>query len=330
MSNCIWITWETQRRSIELARKFGCTLYLIEKKGIFRYPYSFFATIFVFLKKQPDFLFVQNPSMILASLACIFGVLSKTFVVVDRHTTFRLKKPHSGTFRIWLFMRLHYFTLKWADLTIVTNDYLANLVRKAGGNAFVLPDMLPMLEMKETKKLKGKINLLLISSFGLDEPISEVIDAMKAFIKEDVYLYISGNFKKINKNLLNSAPPNVVFTGFLPDQEFVDILFSVDLVLVLTTSDYCMLCGCYEAISAEKPLITSNKSVLKNYFNNAIFVENTKEDIYQGIHNAIRDIPQQIEKTRRMKENIELLWKDFYQNLEIQLEKELSEKLTRK
>ena len=119
MNKRIWISWEKQRRSIELSKRLGCKLYIIEKSGLFRYPYSIFKTILILIKERPDLFFVQNPSMFLATLACIYGFVTKTYIIVDRHTTFRLAKPHSGSFKIWLFMKMHYFTLKHADLTIL-------------------------------------------------------------------------------------------------------------------------------------------------------------------------------------------------------------------
>lgn len=314
--NKIWITWEKQRRSIVLAKELGCTFFMLEVEGLFRYPISIFKTIVVLARERPDYLFVQNPSMVLATLACLYGRVSKTIVVVDRHTTFRLNKPKDEqSLSIWIFMKLHYLTLRLADLTIVTNDFLASLVRNAGGTPFVLPDMLPSLKKENTRVLKGHHNILLISSFGADEPIAEALDAMKVFGDDDVFLYITGNCNRLDSDLLDSAPQNVVFTGFVSDQEFVDLLFSVDAVMVLTTSDACMLCGCYEAVSAEKPLITSDKEVLVEYFKEATFVNNTASGISDGIKNILKNIPDHAMRSTRMKSNIGKLWEVYFANL---------------
>lgn len=313
----IWISWETQRRSVELSKKLGCRLYIIEKKGFLRYPFSFFKTLVILMDERPGLLFVQNPSMILAALACIYGLITKTFIIVDRHTTFRLNKPHSGSFRIWLFMRLHYFTLKKADLTIVTNNYLAQLVELAGGNPFVLPDMLPSeLNPKQKIYLKGGRNILLISSFGLDEPIYQVIEAMKDFIEDDSYLYITGNYKKLDAKLPEKVPPNIIFTGFIPEQQFIDMLFSVDAAMALTTSDYCMLCGCYEVVSAQKPLIASDKKVLKDYFDKAVFVDNSSLGISKGIREVINNLDYYTDQSKKMNKEISRKWEKLYDNLE--------------
>lgn len=313
--NRIWITWEKQRRSIELSKKLGCKLYLFDREDIFRYPHSIIMTFYILCKERPRLLFVQNPSMFLAALACLYGFISKTIVIVDRHTTFRLNKPHSGSFSIWLFMRLHYFTLKWADLTIVTNDFLAGLVKKAGGNPIVLPDVLPEFKPSKVIPLKGDKNILMISSFGLDEPIVETIEAMKGFIKDNIYLYITGNYKKLDSEIIANVPPNVVFTGFIPDLEFFNMLYSVDAAMALTTSDYCMLCGCYEIVSAKKPLITSDKEVLREYFKEAVFVSNSIPGISEGIRTVTNNIDYYVSKSINMNEEISLCWEKLYNDL---------------
>jgi len=218
-------------------------------------------------------------------------------------------------------MRLHYFTLKKADLTIVTNDYLSQLVKLAGGNPFVLPDMLPKLNVRNPISLKGKRNLMMISSFGLDEPIYEVIEAMKDFAKDDICLYITGNYKKLDPNLPKKSPSNITFTGFIPEQQFIDMLFSVDIAMALTTSDYCMLCGCYEVVAAEKALVTSDKEALKDYFDGAVFVDNTSPDISKGIREVINNLNYYTGQSKKMNSEISQKWERLYDDLESYLSK---------
>ena len=319
--NRIWIAWERQRRSIEMAKKVGATLYIFDFGGKLRYPICFIKTLLTLFKERPRILFVQNPSMILASMVCIYGLVSDTHIVVDRHTTFRLDKdkPSLKNFpRIWVFMQLHYFTLRYADITIVTNDFLADIVTKLKGRPFVLPDALPGLTPTDFYKLKAKINLLLICSFDPDEPIQAVFESMQKLHK-DIRLYVTGNYKKLDPDLKNKIPEKVELMGFIPDQTFINMLFSVDAVIVLTTAEYCMLCGCYESVAAEKPLITSDKSVLKEYFTDALFVDNTPDDIREKIEKMVKNIDVYKDKTLKMKHKILIDWQKRYQKLEIML-----------
>ena len=92
----VWFTWERQRRSIELAKTFRCKLFIIEYNGFKRYPLSILKTICILKKTKPDILFVQNPSMILATLACIYKLIYNTTVIVDRHSTFLLSERNKN------------------------------------------------------------------------------------------------------------------------------------------------------------------------------------------------------------------------------------------
>jgi glycosyltransferase involved in cell wall biosynthesis len=192
-------------------------------------------------------------------------------------------------------------------------------VRQSDGRPFILPDKMPGLTSLKKINLKDKINIMLISSFGKDEPIKEVLDAMRHLEDKNICLYISGNHRKLNERIDNLAPKNVVLTGFLEEQDFINMLFSVDAVMVLTTIDHCMLCGCYEAVAATKPLITSDKNVLREYFKGAIFVDNTSKGISEGIRNMVRNIETYREKIKDLKEILTIQWKDKYNNLELLL-----------
>jgi glycosyltransferase involved in cell wall biosynthesis len=328
MKKKVWINWETHRRSSELSKALGFRYFCFDYKGLIRYPVSLYKTINILIKMRPKILIVQNPSMILAGFACFCKKLFNIFLIVDRHSTFRLNKPHSGSLRTWLFMKVHFFTLKNADITIVTNNHLSGIVKKSGGNPFILPDKLPSFTHVNNMKLNGKkVNMLMISSFGNDEPIAEVIEAMSQLVgKYDVMLYVSGDYRKHRYNIEKSCPENVVLTGYLSEQKYIDLLYSVDGVIVLTTSDSCMLCGCYEAVAAEKPLITSDKEVLCQYFYNAMHVKNNSKDISESIIKLICNIDDCKEKVKKMKIEIEKSWRNQCRKLCHAIEEQINNK----
>lgn len=320
-TNKIWITWETQRRSLTLARHLGCKLFIFDIEGFFRYPLCLVKTLLTLIIHRPKLLFVQNPSIVLAAFSCFYSSITGTKLVVDRHSNFRLNKPRSGSFPIWLFMRFHYYSLKHADLTIVTNNYLADLVRRAGGRTTILPDKLPEFSSYFTDCHKENTRLLLISSFGSDEPVREVIEAFSMLKRKNCELFITGNFKKRLSEIPSHLPPKLHLTGFIPDSQYIELLITSDIILVLTKADYCMLCGCYEAVAAEKPLITSNKQVLREYFNQAVFVENHSESIHRGIIKVLQNPNYYKKKITAMKLDIKKRWDSHFSTLETLLNK---------
>lgn len=315
----VWIAWEVQRRSLELSKALGCDLYIFDFEGILRYPRCIYNTLKVLISSQAKVVFVQNPSMILAAIACIFKFISKRAVIVDRHTTFRLNKQRTVSLDWMVFDLLNNFTIKNADLTIVTNEYLAGIIRDMGGRAYVLPDKLPDLEKSRAIQLEG-FSIFMISSFGMDEPVAEAINAAGKLEEQGVRLYISGNPNKLNPATRKNSPCNVIFTGFLSEQDFIDHVYAADAVMALTTADYCMLCACYEASAAGRPLITSDKQVLRQYFAGSVFVDNTSEGIYNGIVELMEDYEPCLNNAAILKEQVNSKWRKTFDSFMEQIE----------
>ena len=196
-----------------------------------------------------------------------------------------------------------------------TNKFIAEIVQKKGGRSFVLPDKIPILKHTGISSLQGKHNFLCISSFAADEPVGEIISAFNE-LDSSYRCYITGNYKKLHTSVIGSASNNIIFTGFLDEQEFINLTYSVDAVIVLTDVDYTMLCGCYEAVSACKPLITSNKSVLRDYFEGALFIDNSKEAIKHAVKTISGNIDHYKNLIVKLKDTLVPAWNEKSRHLE--------------
>ena len=318
----IWIAWEKQRRSIELSKSFGCDLFFVIESGILRYPISVIKTYNIIKRERPNVIFVQNPSMVLAVLStCLIKVLFKCHVIVDRHSNFLLvKKKRVFLFEL-LFQFLSYLSIKFADLTIVTNKELYTFIDILGGKVMVLPDKIPQLiPSKEILGLKRKKNILFISSFADDEPIHEMSEAAAEFSDEDIMFYFSGNYKKYKRIEHISSNENIILTGFLSDNDYIDVLHAVDIVIVLTTMKYTLLCGCYEAIAASKVLITSDTPTLKELFDSAVLVKNQSNEIAKGIRYALMNEKVLKEAIVKMEICLNQKWEEQFQRINILIE----------
>ena len=308
----VWISWEIHRRTRELSKTFGADLFVYNcdsSHGPFlRYILSSFYTIRYLFSSRPDILIVQNPSLFLASLACLLKIYFKYKLVVDRHTNFWLEAENSFRPKALVFTLFSKYSLRHADLTIVTNTYLKDIVEKKGGRGFVLTDKLPALERKNKKDLVGRWNIVFISTFSDDEPYLEVFKAAK-LIQSDVFIYVTGNFKKIMDRIPEEMPPNLVLTGFLEEQDFIDLLFSADAIMDFTTAEWTLVCGGYEAISAGKPFITSDKVVLREYFNKGtIFAENNYLSISDAVNSIISRYNQYESEIKALKGEKTIEW----------------------
>jgi hypothetical protein len=230
--------------------------------------------------------------MVLAAVATIWGKVARVPVIVDRHSTFMLNRKYRVTPGLILFRILNELTLRLADLTIVTNRFLADIVERKGGRAFVLPDRLPEIAAKAQPKFEKNTSVssfLVVGSFADDEPLGAVIAASAEMGEQRPRILVSGRVAKAPPDILRKAEGLVEFTDFLPDAEYLKLVSEVDGVVVLTTADHTMLCGCYEAVAAENALITSNKGVLKEYFDSAVFVDNSPESIADALRGVMVD-----------------------------------------
>jgi hypothetical protein len=302
--NAIWVTWENQRRNRELSATLGIPIYELDdidriKNRIKKYVRGLSRTAIIYLRRRPEIVFCQNPSLILSA----FTILLKPFfgfrVVVDAHNAGIF--PNAGKSKLLSFLSRQ--TQRLADLTIVTNTTLLNHVRKNGGRGFVLPDKIPQIRGAGKVPLRGEKNILFICSFGDDEPY-EIIPEVAAKLDRKIFVYVTGDYRKTDLNPA-AMPDNVVLTGFLSESEYVAMLNSVDATIDLTTRENCLVCGAYESVGAGKPMVLSKTRTLMNYFNRgAIYVEHTTEDLRRGIKEVLgsrEQLGRQVEELQKMR-----------------------------
>ncbi|MCK5394846.1 MAG: hypothetical protein KAJ32_02590 [Gammaproteobacteria bacterium] len=306
----LWVTWEVQRRNRSLSTELSATLVEIisDKHRLFRYLTSVYKTLSSIKHHKPEILFVQNPSIVLAFTTVIYHKLTKLPVVIDAHNSgiYPSAKDRS------ILNSLARFIIKNTPLTIVTNDNLANYVASAGGRAAVLPDPLPeIMDNYTRKKLKGDFNVLFICSWADDEPYQNVIEAAH-LLSDNICIYITGKHKS-NEASIQRLPDNVILTGYLSEADFNSMLFSCDLILDLTTRDDCLVCGAYESLATNRPMILSETIALKNYFkDSAIYTDNTTQDIAKKIKFSLSRLSQLEARTIDVKEEITCNWQHMF------------------
>jgi glycosyltransferase involved in cell wall biosynthesis len=303
----VWVTWENQRRNITLSRELGAVLYIVGYGGrgrLARYLSCLRKTVAILGSEKPDLLFVQNPSIVLSLFAVLYGKAFRTPVIVDAHNAGLF--PFGGE-KDWA-NRLAKFLLRQATVTIVSNDGLAVHVEAEGGTPFVLADPLPAFPAVEPASLKGRRNVLYVCSYAADEPYREVIEAARS-LDDETFIYVTGNPGKKLERIPGGIPRNVVITGFLPEGQYASMLASVDVVLVLTNREDCLVCGAYEAVSMGKPLVLSDTHALRAYFRRGtVFTDNSVGDIGKKITEAIEIISPLAMEIRALREELSASW----------------------
>lgn len=284
MSNVLWVTWEEQRRNGEIAHAISADFYPIIVKGsrIKRYLSSLWKTFNLYRKQRPRTVICQNPSVVLALFTVWAGRWFGFRVGIDTHNGGLALDSNSQ-----LLKKIATYLQKAANFIIITNEPLKRLVEKNGGVAVVVPDKIPTIERAPAIKLDHEKNLLFVCTYAKDEPYKEVFEAARLVATEaDVGIYVTGRYQ-VHLNPDNYSP-NLHFLGRIPWPQYEAMLQSVDGVIDLTTREYCLVCGAYEAVAVEKPLILSNTEALKTYFHTGvIYSENDRAALAYAIHKLL-------------------------------------------
>lgn len=312
-----WITWEDHRRSRELAKCLESEYVVITAGGPsgIRHIILALKTLGTLWRKRRHSIVVQNPSRVLAAVASLFKLFLRYRLVVDRHTNFRLGKGFSLNPAIWFVIGCSEFSLRVADLTIVTNQYLKELVESKGGRAHVLTDPIPeSVAPPQTRKHSGNFVIFFVCTFSEDEPFEEVIGAAE-LLDKSVEIQISGNYQKVGLGP-SKLPQNVKLTGFVSNEDYDELIGKADGVIALTKAEWCLVCGGYEAVSVEKPLITSETSSLKLLYGDAaIYTRHTPEDIADSIGTLISNYDWMVEQSKKFKKKYREDWAENFSHL---------------
>jgi len=283
----VWGAPHGSHRSEFMAQHLGMDLkhiYITAKRGKYYAPFKYFGqlvtTLIFLVRKRYQLVFVQAPPIFSVLPVYLYSLLSSTEFIIDAHTPSLL-----GPIWAWT-LPLHRFLSRRAITTIVTNDYLQKLVASWGANAFVLEDP-PIIKPSISRPMRlknGALNVVMVSTASPDEPVEEVLEAARDL--PEMCFYITGDYAKSRQYIVDSAPPNVHFMGYLRE-DFYPLLAAADVIVDLCVEDHQFLSGANEALGLGKPLITSKGPVLEGYFNQGtIHVHNTPTGIRQGLLEA--------------------------------------------
>ena len=284
----IWLTWEVQRRNRSLAKAVGATLHemLYSGNAVARYCVLMLRTFRVVRRARPAVIYYQNPSLILSTLLATlkFLRLTRARLIGDFHNA-GVNPPVARFLVPWI--------VRHSDLIIVSNRNLEPEIVALGGRCLSLPDPIPNLEGAHLEGAHLEVGpgaasnaepfeVFFICSWASDEPIVEVLRAAEiiAARRPDMVMSITGRPKLAKVGWTDPVPGNVRLTGFLAEPEFERRLLAAAVVLDLTTRADCMVCGAYEAVSAEVPMVLSDNQPTRDYFRKgALFTDNTAASI---------------------------------------------------
>jgi glycosyltransferase involved in cell wall biosynthesis len=147
-----------------------------------------------------------------------------------------------------------------------------------------------------------------ICSFEKDEPYQEVIEAAR-LLDPSIYFYVTGNYRKASLEVIEKAPSNVMFCGYLSEPDYINLLYSCDVIMDLTLMDNCLVCGAYEAVSLGKPTILSDTKALRHYFSKgAVYSGNTAQEIAASVRYFLDNQEKLNDEALLLKPHMEKQW----------------------
>ena len=280
----VWGPPELGPRSTVLARELGLRppafLSSVTRRGWLaapaKYAYQALATVRLLRRDRPRVVVVQSPPSWAVAVVGIDARLRGTRYLVDAHSA-------AFTERIWRWPGpFHALFTRAAIATLVTGEVLARAVRADGGRAIILADIPTDFDVPLVRHPEGPFTVAVVNTFAADEPLDALIEA--AGRHPAVQFRITGRVGPARGATVAAAPPNVAFTGFLPDAEYHRLLAGAHAVACLTTRDHTMQRGACEALSLERPILTSDWPILRAYFERGtVHVANTPDGIADGI-----------------------------------------------
>jgi glycosyltransferase involved in cell wall biosynthesis len=262
--------------------------------ALFRYVAQFAATLILLLRARPAVVFVQSPPNLAVLCAFIYRRLTGSHYVIDAHSAALLSawwtKP------AWFNSLL----AKEAIATIVTNEHLQEVVAKWGARSFLLRDVPTDFTTPTPTPLRQGFTITVVNTFARDEPLSEVLEAARQEL--DVQFLVTGRKPMSPSAIVSSAPSNVRFTDFLPNDEYYRLLASSHAVVCLTTRNFTMQRGACEALSLARPIITSDWPLLRTHFRmGTVHVDNTAASIAEGIRLMRKDYARYESEVRSLR-----------------------------
>jgi len=275
----LYFVWrDYQRRAETLAARLSADI--IYMPNVFRsrwfrpldYLIKTIKTFAVIWKRRPSVCIFQAPPLF--SVLPVF--LLRSPYIVD---------AHNAIFQAWWGrLPLSNILARNAERLIVHNEEIQGLALKQfpDSKIVVLRDPLEHISGGGRRSLE---KILFICSFNSDEPFELITTIVKNHPEKKFFL-TADKFRlprAIRKNLELSS--NVVFTGFLPTDQYHALLLSCAACIVLTNREASQPSGACEALSSDTPLILSKTSLTEKLFGQwAMLVDNDPESITQALN----------------------------------------------
>jgi len=275
-----------------------------------KYIAQWLRTWQILFQQRPRFVYITNPPVFAVLCVFLYCRVMGARYIMDTH-------PPALYSRKWRWtVPLQRLMIRFAYVNIIDQERYATLFESWGGRAVILerpPRDIQFSTLEHIAK-PGAFSVSVVNTFAADEPLDPILDAARQL--PQVHFYIMGDTAMAKPGVIQNAPPNVTFTGYLRGKDYWNRLYSSQAVMVLTTYPYSLLGGAQDGVLLHKPLILSRQPVLTDFFRKgAVFVENTAAGIVKGVQEAQAQESQLIQESCELQEEQSQRWETNFQRL---------------
>lgn len=303
-------------RATNLAAALGCKVSFQYETGMnkrwqapFRYFVQAAKTWRTLQAEKPDAVIARTPPVFGPLVVAAWCAVKRKHFVLDCDTgTFHSPKWKWAGF-------LHRWLARRAMTTLVIDQAALRKVQSWKVSVSSFQDKVPvMVPPASSIGSQGQLRVAVISSFDVDEPVAELLDAAR--LLPHVTFYHTGDPERASSKLLENKPKNVILTGFLRGGDYTGLLKNVHGLVVLTNEPNALNCGAYEAMAIEKPAVVSDWDEMRNYFSRGfIHVKNTPPAIAAGITKMLDELPILTGEIRQLRVMREAEWQQKFEKL---------------
>jgi glycosyltransferase involved in cell wall biosynthesis len=247
----------------------------------FRYIVSSLHTIGYLVRRRPRSVIATLPPVFPGLVAWMYSRVAGAHFVLDSHPSGFGRKGDRISQRL---LPVHRWLSRRADATMVTTHEWVQQVEEWGGNGIIVHEAPALLDVGPPPTASEAFVVLFVAVFSGDEPVAEVVEAVRGV--DCIRLRITGDTRRCAPELVEGAPDNVEFVGFLGPDEYRRVVEDAHIVLALTTEPTSVMRAAYEAVYARRPLVTSDWPRIRELFDHAVFVSNSADGIGRGLIRA--------------------------------------------
>lgn len=316
-TNQLYFAWTGfQRRQVSMAPHCGfeTIFFPVEKRvgnlrKILTYLKHAWCTLAILVRSRPTVVWVQLPQVPLMWVAFLYRIIFQRDAVI-------IADCHNAMFRPpWSKVPLGLSLLSRCDIVLVHNtDVLETAVQLGVDRVRMMVVEDPPASFPSVGQFSGAADMprpwfVFPASFAQDEPIPELIEAAK--MTPGVSVLITGNVRNCrDPKLINNAPANVRFLGYLSREDFDALIVSCDAVIAFTRFDGIQLSVCGEAVGAGKPMLISDTQTLRRLFSTGTVFVNSSDAaaIASGFSRLLSNHDELAEEVTRFGQDMTTSW----------------------